>query len=173
MRRISQKGFVKKLKNIKTLKGERNCGLIELQLRRLFSGMFYWHIYRKLHKNYPYYTPGPIKFLLRIINNSMEVFEWGSGLSSVWFAKRVKQVYIIEHDKLWYDKVKEWLRVKDITNVKLNLIEPVSGSFQNYCSSVEKYENESFNIIAVDVRDRINCIIHSLDKLKRGVHNIR
>ncbi|GAG85537.1 unnamed protein product [marine sediment metagenome] len=103
----------------------------------------------------------------------MEVFEWGSGLSSVWFAKRVKQVYIIEHDKLWYDKVKEWLRVKDITNVKLNLIEPVSGSFQNYCSSVEKYENESFNIIAVDARDRINCIIHSLDKLKRGVHNIR
>ena len=37
------------------------------------------------------------------------VFEWGSGASTVWLAKRATSVVSVEHDASWAEAVRPWL----------------------------------------------------------------
>ena len=42
------------------------------------------------------------------------------------------------------------------------------NSFQSYARQIERFTNQSFDIIIVDGRARPSCILHSIDKLKKG-----
>ena len=45
--------------------------------------------------------------------------EWGSGRSTVWFAKRVAHLISIEHDYYWHNRVRKALCDKGVENVEL------------------------------------------------------
>ncbi len=53
----------------------------------------------------PFITYPAIEFLLRRIRPDMSVFEYGSGLSTLWWAARVKEVIACEHEAGWYRKI--------------------------------------------------------------------
>jgi len=42
-----------------------------------------------------------IRFLERRLSNSLEVFEFGSGNSTLWWAERVSRIDSCEHDAQW------------------------------------------------------------------------
>src|SRR5881392_3049736 len=53
----------------------------------------------------PWITYPALRFLEPRIRKSFKVFEFGSGLSTLWWAKRVSKVVSVEHDKDWHDLV--------------------------------------------------------------------
>jgi len=151
------------------LRNERECGELEFWLRRIYSGVLYHRIYRKRYPENPYYVPAVIRLMSEILGNKQaKVFEWGSGISTVWYAQRVESLVAIEHNEEWYHKVTGWLQTNKLNNVELKYIPPTNGSFQNYSQVILKYDDEFFDVVAVDGRNRVDCIRQAVNKVKVG-----
>lgn len=133
----------------------------------------------------PWITYGAIDWLEHHLKQDMVLFEWGSGGSTAFFSKRVKQVITIEHDPPWYQVVVDALEKKKYKNVSLKLIEPVPSenidpwyattdskfigySFEPYNKAIDSYPDVFFDIIFVDGRARPGCMRQALIKIKRG-----
>ncbi len=111
----------------------------------------------------PWVTYPYIDFISDRLNPDMEVFEFGSGNSTIWYANRVKSVISVEHDKSWY----EYMLLRIPKNVTLIFMELDYGG--KYSKCIHNFE-QNFDIIIIDGRDRVNCIKNSILKLKdRGV----
>jgi len=103
--------------------------------------------------NYPV-----ISFLEERLNGHLNLFEYGSGYSTLFFARRVKHVTSVEHDRKWFDEVKR----KMPDNVELMLKElDIDG---NYCSSVLSGP-APYDVIVVDGADRLNCLKYAVKAL--------
>jgi hypothetical protein len=55
-------------------------------------------------KPLPWFTYPSILFLNERLTKTMNLFEYGTGNSTLYFASRVQQVISVEHDQRWYDK---------------------------------------------------------------------
>jgi len=104
----------------------------------------------------PWITYPCLSFLSPRIDPRMEVFEFGSGHSTLWWANRVSKVVSCEHDSTWYAEMK--LRVGPNVRLELKTLE------DGYASFIDQFPHR-FHIIVVDGRDRVNCIKHSLGSL--------
>lgn len=49
----------------------------------------------------PWFTYGAIEFLEQILRSTDRVFEYGAGLSTLWWQSRVKSITSVEHDEGW------------------------------------------------------------------------
>lgn len=106
----------------------------------------------------PWVTYSFIDFIRERIKKQHTVFEFGSGNSTFFYAKYAGIVVSVEHDKEWYDKI-----VKEKPeNSEMIFCELVRGG--DYCKMPVKLE-ESFDIIIVDGRDRVNCCKQAVDAL--------
>ncbi|MGQ4876499.1 MAG: hypothetical protein ACP6IY_20740 [Promethearchaeia archaeon] len=117
----------------------------------------------------PWYTRDSIIFLNKYMKPNFIGFEFGSGASTLWFAKRIKYLISIEHSEFWYKNVLEKLKKKKIDNVTLKLI-PLERDLNKdkYSNYINKFPNNYFDIILIDGRNRVNCIKNSINKLKKG-----
>ena len=110
------------------------------------------------------------------------VFEFGSGASTIWLAKRAHSVISIEHDPDWYPIVAE--RISGLGNIDLRLIaidkapaqDPVylsqkegqvGHSFQAYAESIDAADG-LFDLIVIDGRVRSACLRHARPHLAEG-----
>jgi len=132
----------------------------------------------------------PIKakmWLDKNLRQDMVVYEYGSGLSTLYFSPKVKKIISIEHDKEWYNKTHDELKEK-AQNSEYHLIEaeyrdtgnlkPVKKvymshlyqefTFRKYVHSIDKYQDNYFDLVFIDGRARIGCILHSVKKIKSG-----
>ena len=140
----------------------------------------------------PWMTFGAINFLKEQAAEDMQVFEYGSGSSTLFWAKRVKHVYSIEHDLDWSKKVKLDLNSKKLNNVDLKYIQPekrigkiqndisdpyqystednqwMDFSFEKYVRTIDGFPDASFDFVVVDGRARPSCIAASINKIKPG-----
>jgi len=111
----------------------------------------------------PWFTYPFIDFISDRLNNTMDVFEYGSGNSTLWFASRTNTVTSVEHDNIWFEKIKK----KMPKNVNIHYEELI------YDGEYSKFPNKlkmKFDIVIVDGRDRVNCIKMQLTVLKRKVY---
>ena len=109
----------------------------------------------------PWWTYSFNDFIRDRLNNEMEIFEFGSGSSSIYLAKKVKNITSVEHDKSWYELVKS----KMPQNVILIFKKLEYGG--KYSKSILE-EDKLFDIVIIDGRDRVNCCINSVKKLKEN-----
>jgi len=107
----------------------------------------------------PWLTYPAIEFLKRRIHPDMSLFEFGCGASTLWWAKRVKEVVSVEHVETWYNQITK--RVPE--NVKLFHI-PLDSNGA-YSRKIKEFNNR-FDIVVLDGHDRINCARNSLTALK-------
>ena len=106
----------------------------------------------------PWITYPAIEFLTPRVNDGMSVFEYGCGASTLWWARRVKEVVSVDHDRLWYEKLA--LRVP--SNVTLRHV-PLGGA-DDYPRAVSEYRNR-FHLVVLDGRERVLCAFHTTDSL--------
>ena len=99
----------------------------------------------------PWLTYGFIEFVSPRLDRSMILIEYGSGNSTLFYSHKVKKVYAVEHDAVWYQRI---LR-KIPGNVNLSHVE--LGENGNYASFATKLP-EKGDVIIIDGRDRVNCI---------------
>lgn len=106
----------------------------------------------------PWFTYSFIDFLDVRLTTNQSIFEYGSGNSTRYFAKKVKDITSLEHDRLWYEQgIKNKPENAEIVFCELD----ENGK---YCRGA-KNSKQKFNIIIVDGRDRVNCCLQSMDSL--------
>ena len=113
----------------------------------------------------PWWTQDTIAAVEQILKPDMRVFEWGSGSSTVWLARRVKRVWSVDHDKFWRAKIRKWARREGVMGKIKVFIYP----FENirYYESVKKPKAD-VNFIVVDGRNRVECFKRAAQKVRRG-----
>jgi hypothetical protein len=106
----------------------------------------------------PWCTYPFIKFIEPRIKGEFDVFEFGCGNSTLWYAKRVRSIKSVEHNEHWFSRMKNTLPANAIL-VHRELSE--KGTYSEEVLS----ENKNYHIIIIDGEDRNNCLVHSLTKL--------
>jgi hypothetical protein len=108
----------------------------------------------------PWYTYPTTAFLTGRIGPQMAIFEYGSGHSTLWWSRRVRQVVSCEHNPKWYER----LRGRLPANVNYRLLE--AGPVGPYVRAITEYQDH-FDIIIVDGAERIACCRNCCGALKR------
>jgi hypothetical protein len=121
----------------------------------------------------PWLTSESVAFLERWLAPDYVGFEWGSGRSTVWFAKRVRQLISIEHDPHWYEEVKRRL-VEEGLGLKVTYrgfaVDDVADAAHPYVATISEYQDGALHFCLVDgvARLRAQCALACLPKLARG-----
>jgi len=127
----------------------------------------------------PWWTYSAISFIEQFIQTlppTVTVFEYGSGASTLWLAKRLGQVISVEHDSTWYQQLKS--KITD-PNIELLLKQPSKANgtsiyrsvkmphynFAEYVDAIKAYPTQ-FDIIIIDGRCRNDCLRVALPYLK-------
>ena len=104
-----------------------------------------------------------IAFLERRLNKTLSVFEYGSGYSTLFYARRVRNVISVEYDQAWIASIGP--RLPPNASV-LFVPDDVDG---DYCRAIAR-SGDSFDVVVVDGKDRENCVKQSMQALSsRGV----
>ena len=109
----------------------------------------------------PWVTYSFIDFISDRLNKAMDVFEFGSGNSTLWYADKVSTVTSVEHDNTWFEKIKENMP-GDVHIYYKELI--YDGEYSKFTNTLDK----KFDIVIVDGRDRVNCIKNSINSIKEN-----
>lgn len=123
----------------------------------------------------PWLSYAVIDFLGSYLTPQMSVFEWGSGGSTVFMAKRTKSVRSIENDPQWFDMVKARLAAQAIKNVNLEFHAFDFGNAKSFESSsyLHSVDSGSYDVILIDGREdrdlvRPTCFIEAEKRIKPG-----
>jgi hypothetical protein len=107
----------------------------------------------------PWFNYGVIRFLSERVNNRMRVFEYGAGFSTLWWQRRVAEITAVEHDQNWAARVTELVSPPTVI---MHIPLEYDGA---YCRAILETDN-AYDVVVVDGRDRVNCMKHSIAKLK-------
>lgn len=143
-----------------------------------------------LDKTYPWLNHGAVNWLRSNLTPEMIGYEWGSGRSTVFFARFMKRLVSLEHKKKWFRRVQGLMAECGVTNVDYYLIPPVEEPSQSsavrphiwddlkytprkpeftaYFDHILRYPDESFDAVLVDGRARVECALNALNKIKPG-----
>lgn len=111
----------------------------------------------------PWFAKTMVDFIKKHLNCSLDVFEWGSGNSTLFWSQYVDWVISVEHDKEWYKKMKQSVP----ENVELRMVDLIYGG--EYCKEILNTDRY-FDIVLIDGRDRVRCAKNSVKKLtSKGV----
>ena len=160
----------------------QHCGLLGWLERRQDRRGFHWlrslfaiyDVDQMIALDVPWWTYRAIDqvdhFLASRPNAS--VFEFGSGASTIWLARRAGTVHSTEHDKDWYDLMQS--RIAAYPNIRLSCVQPDASLNDNrlYHSQKENYADKSFeryvhainqtgqiyDLIIIDGRARTACL---------------
>ena len=106
----------------------------------------------------PWVTYSFIDFIAQRIKKEHTVFEFGSGNSTFYYAKRALKVVSVEHDQAWFTKIS----ANKPSNSEMIFCELLAGG---QYSKMPASMGLKFDIIIVDGRDRVNCCLQSLAAL--------
>jgi len=108
-------------------------------------------------KPLPWMTLPFIHFLDSRLTSSMTIFEFGSGNSTKYFRRKVDSVRSVEHDPAWYARLQKE-GIQDIVE-----FQPLDDTDRYEKKAAES--GKQYNIIVVDGRRRVRCIINSISAL--------
>ncbi|HVZ34586.1 MAG TPA: class I SAM-dependent methyltransferase [Polyangiaceae bacterium] len=106
----------------------------------------------------PWITYPCLRVLESRARQDMEVFEYGSGFSTLWWAKRVRHVVSCEHDRSWYE------RIRALVPANVEMIHATRDEHR-YSATILGYTNR-FDIVVIDGRDRVRCAQNAVQALK-------
>jgi predicted O-methyltransferase YrrM len=102
----------------------------------------------------PWWSLSAIRELEKHLNNNHRVFEWGSGGSSVFLARRCRELTTIEHEPDWFDLVEKTMTALEIQGSQLflreiNLENEKAFLTSPYASALQS----SHDVIVIDGED--------------------
>jgi predicted O-methyltransferase YrrM len=98
----------------------------------------------------PWLTFSAIRYLQGLISGR-RVFEFGSGMSTLWFAERCREVVSVESNPTWYEATSR--KMQGLHNVRLIF----ATSREDYIAAIER-AGGLFDLILVDGLYREQCI---------------
>ncbi len=105
------------------------------------------------------------------------MLEWGSGGSTIEFSPQLKKYYSIEHNKEWYEDVKNEINILGYKNVNYNFVpqnlpnndgrQSEYTHFKDYIDIVDTFDTK-FDIVLIDGRARRLCAKKIIPYLNPG-----
>ena len=108
----------------------------------------------------PWLTYPAIEFLRLLDLSGLDVFEFGSGSSTLFFASRVNSVKSIEFEPNWFGRVKKTAP----ENAEIVFCEDLG----QYPATIGAGKNTQYDIILVDGAERARCVQKAVEHLKPG-----
>ena len=106
----------------------------------------------------PWMNLSVVKLLEGRLSKDMSLFEFGSGYSTAFYARHVKDVVSVEYNQEWIDKIEPALP----DNATIVFVpDDVDGA---YCRAAAD-RGGAFDVVVVDGRDRVNCAKQSVHSL--------
>jgi len=143
---------------------------------REWHPIYRWHhlrhwLYTKRHPTAPWLTPTANEMLETLLRPHDAGLEFGSGHSTLWFAKRIQSLTSVEHDRAWYDSVSRLLSTNGVSNTTYLCREPLdefSTSPSDYTEVAARFEPRSVDFVLVDGMQRARCAMDALGILAPG-----
>lgn len=137
-------------------------------LKKRFNLKFIAGIIKKIffeskNKGQPWLTSDSLKILSNWIKSDDVVLEFGSGQSTLWFAKITNKVTSVEHDPEWFKSTQKSL--KDISH-NVNLI--LAKNKVDYLKVIKTFRDSSIDICLIDGEWRRDCLLGVFKKIKVG-----
>lgn len=147
-------------KILKNTKQVKNFNTLAIKYGQ-FNSIVNWECIDEIGNNIPWYTYPTIEYLNNLDFSNKSVLEFGSGSSSIFWAKKSLEVISIEHNKEWYEKVKKGLNI----NQNIFLVED-NSNYENFIKTF----NKKFDVIIIDGIRRYECaksLIEYIDSLNK------
>jgi predicted O-methyltransferase YrrM len=127
-------------------------------------------IWIRTHPDVPWLTRQAVEILEDRLKPTDVGLEWGSGRSTIWFARRVSHLTSIEHNDRWYRRIKKMLSDKRIDNVDLLYapLEAKGESQPNYVRAADELPRAGLDFVLVDGRLRDQCTELAFQLIKPG-----
>jgi len=106
----------------------------------------------------PLYTYPCYEYLRSIDWAGSKVFEYGCGYSTLWWSSKKADIYGVESEQEWADRINSHGKLKNI-NVETNI--------KDYVASIHKHKTK-FDVIIIDGIARYDCVFPAIDTLKDG-----
>jgi hypothetical protein len=124
------------------------------------------------HPDSPWLTRSMISILETWLRPTDCGLEWGSGRSTVWFARRTEKVISIEHNADWEARVRQMLireGVPSRVDLRLHDVQSDQGR-ANYATAAADVPDNSLDYCLVDgyTQCRGGCAVGALRKVKSG-----
>jgi predicted glycoside hydrolase/deacetylase ChbG (UPF0249 family) len=144
----------------------------------------------------PWFAYDAIDYLETILRPDFVGLEYGSGGSTLWFARRIARITSVEHDGKWWAYVLAEMKKQLISNVDVVLVPPITGllatatdrpdavafpqlyrsgrrgfedcDFVDYAQQIDRNPDNSLDIVIVDGRARPACLKHAISKIRPG-----
>jgi len=164
----------------------QNGYLLYRILRPILKVRYYF--FRKFNYPCPWLSPSSVRFLKNHLTKEMSGLEFGSGISTLFTAPKVKQLISVEHNEQWYQLISDRFKNEGITNVDYRFIAQndsnefseksfemteklgfeVRKDYVNYYMTVESIPDNSLDFLLVDGRARPECLYYALPKMKKN-----
>ena len=128
----------------------RDCGVaIGTGMARLIVG------FRRVQ---PWITFPAFRFIQPLLTSASRVFEWGSGMSTLWFEQNVGEVYGVEDNPAWHEQLSS-------RTIKAQICMAVGSAYVN---KIRAFEHGYFDLISIDGSHRLACFKLALEYSRRG-----
>jgi protein-L-isoaspartate O-methyltransferase len=121
-----------------------------IQILRAFGSTIGRVCFRKYSRS-PWLVYSSISYLAPLVAGK-RVFEYGSGMSTVWFSERAQEVVAVENNSEWYN------RVRQFTSNQKNIQVILAGSKYEYINAISQVGG-MFDVILVDGMFRADCAL--------------
>lgn len=111
----------------------------------------------------PWISYSAIEVLEHFLNKSARVLEFGSGMSTIWYAEHAGEVFSVENYRPWFDKVSSLLERKKVQNVTYRFADDPHA----YSRFMEN-DAAGFDLVMVDGSHRSACVATASKLLRPG-----
>lgn len=143
---------------------------------RFFFPRIKYFIWEKMNPDKPWLCKEAVEFCDKNLKKDMKGIEFGSGRSTIWFAKKLSCLVSVEHDSQWHSLISQKINFSKISNIDYRLIplnhpesEGEKSQYPNdpdYVSILKDFADEYFDFIVIDGHYRTNAIRLSMSKIK-------
>lgn len=112
---------------------------------------------------YPWFTKPFLDILKTWDLSKANIFEWGSGWSTLWFAKHCNSIISTEHNFDFWELVNLEIDKHDLKNVQYGIY-PFKTEYVNHINEI----NKIYDYIIIDGAWRNDCGLAAISHLKPG-----
>jgi hypothetical protein len=140
------------------------AGIIELRMTGYLTKKGWYTSYQTKksidanEESIPWLTYPFIAFIEDRLNSQLNIFEYGSGDSTLWYAKRVNSIDAVEHHFEWF----KYVDSKKTAN--MNLKHVALDNHGNYARAIQ-LSGKKYDVVIVDGRTRNQCMVEACASL--------
>jgi predicted O-methyltransferase YrrM len=125
---------------------------------------------KALKEGIPWITPGSFQVIESLVQPTWDVFEWGAGGSTCYWANKCNGIISVEHNPEWVTRVSKMLMERELHALLLPVRKGPGNTFHNYADAILRYSNESFDLVMVDgeASCRGRCLLNAMPKVRPG-----